>query len=97
MIESRVNQDTVEFKGNARRLKDLVGEILNQEEAIRKAGGGKAVVKKGRLTARERIARLTDPGSEFFEVRIQAALEMCEEWGGVYLPVICDHILMTDS
>ncbi|PYT97628.1 MAG: methylcrotonoyl-CoA carboxylase, partial [Acidobacteria bacterium] len=38
--------------------------------------------KKGRLTARERIAKLIDPGSHFFELGTFAAFEMYEEWGG---------------
>ncbi|HZT70750.1 MAG TPA: acyl-CoA carboxylase subunit beta [Terriglobia bacterium] len=70
---------------NTRRMKELVGEILNQEETIREGGGAKAVEsqhKKGRLTARERIALLIDPGTRFFELGIFAAFEMYEEWGG---------------
>ncbi len=66
-------------------MKELVSEILNQEEAIREGGGAKAVEsqhKKGRLTARERIALLIDPRSDFFELSIYAAFEMYEEWGG---------------
>ncbi len=85
VIESRVNRDSPEFRENTRRMKDLMGEILNQEEVIREGGGKKAIAsqhKKGRLTARERIARLIDPGSDFFELGIYAAFEMYEEWGG---------------
>ncbi len=37
---------------------------------------------KGRLTARERIALLIDPGTELFEVGGYAAWEMYGEWGG---------------
>src|SRR3989440_9931399 len=64
---------------------DLVTQIKNEEEQIRQGGGAKAIEsqhKKGRLTARERIARLIDPGSHFFELGIYAAYEMYEEWGG---------------
>ena len=66
-------------------MKARMEEILNQEETIRQGGGAKAIEaqhKKGRLTARERIAKLTDPGAEFFELGIFAAHEMYEEWGG---------------
>ena len=41
-------------------------EIKNEEEKIRQGGGAKAIEaqhKKGRLTARERIAKLIDPGT----------------------------------
>src|SRR2546422_4485928 len=64
---------------------DLLTEIKNEEERIRQGGGAKAIEaqhQKGRLTARERIARLIDPGSQFFELGLYAAHEMYEEWGG---------------
>jgi 3-methylcrotonyl-CoA carboxylase beta subunit len=60
-------------------------EIKNEEERIRQCGGAKAIEaqhKKGRLTARERIAKLIDPKTEFFELGLYAAYEMYEEWGG---------------
>jgi len=79
-----VNRDSAGFLENTHRMKELVSEILNQEEAIRQGGGEKAIAsqhKKGRLTARERIARLIDPVSDFFELGIYAAFEMYEEWG----------------
>src|SRR5207245_8540361 len=66
-------------------LVDLVSQIKNEEEQISAGGGAKAIEsqhKKGRLTARERIAKLVDPGSHFFELGIYAAYEMYEEWGG---------------
>lgn len=84
-LKSQINPKSREFETNTRRMKDLVGEILNQEETIRQGGGEEAAAyqhKKGRLAARERIALLTDPGSEFFELGIYAAFEMYEEWGG---------------
>ena len=34
------------------------------------------------MTARERIAKLIDPKTEFFELGLYAAYEMYEEWGG---------------
>jgi 3-methylcrotonyl-CoA carboxylase beta subunit len=64
---------------------DLLTAIKNEEEQIRQGGGAKAIEsqhKKGRLTARERIAKLIDPDSQFFELSIYAAHEMYEEWGG---------------
>jgi 3-methylcrotonyl-CoA carboxylase beta subunit len=85
VIETRVNRSSAEYQKNTRRMKDLMGEILNQEETIRGGGGEKAIASqhaKGRLTARERIDLLIDPGSSFFELGIYAAFEMYEEWGG---------------
>jgi len=64
---------------------DRLTEIKNEEERIRQGGGAKAIEsqhKKGRLTARERIAELIDPQTEFFELGLYAAYEMYEEWGG---------------
>ena len=64
---------------------DRLTRIKNEEEQIRQGGGAKAIEsqhKKGRLTARERVARLIDPGTELFELALYAAYEMYEEWGG---------------
>ena len=66
------------------RLADLVSAVRNEEEQIREGGGTKAIESqhtKGRLTARERIQRLVDPGT-FFELGIYAANRMYDEWGG---------------
>src|ERR1022692_3587030 len=66
-------------------LSERLVEIRKQEEAIRQGGGAKAIDsqhKKGRLTARERIALLIDPGTELFELGIFAAWGMYAEWGG---------------
>ncbi|MBM3979292.1 MAG: acyl-CoA carboxylase subunit beta [Planctomycetes bacterium] len=55
------------------------------EAAIRLGGGPKAVARqheKGRLTARERVAKLIDPGSEWFELGLWAAWGMYLEHGG---------------
>jgi 3-methylcrotonyl-CoA carboxylase beta subunit len=63
----------------------LTKDIHKQEEAIRLGGGKDAIGrqhKKGRLTARERIDRLADPGSAFFELGLWAAFGMYKEWGG---------------
>ncbi len=85
VLASRVNRESQEFQNNTRRLVDILTEIKNEEERIRQGGGTKAIAsqhKKGRWTARERIAHLIDPGSTFFELSIYAAYEMYTEWGG---------------
>jgi acetyl-CoA carboxylase carboxyltransferase component len=67
-----------------RALADLVAQVRNEEEKIREGGGAKAIEgqhAKSRLTARERIDILADPGS-FFELGLYAAHKMYEEWGG---------------
>ena len=84
-LKSSINRNSADFQKNSRRVIDLLTQIKNQDEVIRQGGGGKAIEaqhKKGRLTARERIAKLIDPGSYFFELGAFAAFEMYEEWGG---------------
>jgi 3-methylcrotonyl-CoA carboxylase beta subunit len=85
IIESQVDAKSAEFQKNSRQMVDRLTEIKNEEERIRQGGGAKAIDaqhKKGRLTARERIAKLIDPKTEFFELGLYAAYEMYEEWGG---------------
>ncbi len=84
-IPTHADASSKSFAANTHRMKDLVGQILNEEEKIREGGGKKGIEsqhKKGRMTARERIAKLIDPKSEFFELGLYAAHEMYEEWGG---------------
>ncbi len=64
---------------------ELLEMVRSDENELRLGGGPDAIDKqhkKGRLTARERIDRLIDPGSEFFEIGIYAAHQMYQEWGG---------------
>jgi len=85
LIESRAKTKSAEFEKNRRAIIDQLTEIKNEEEKIRQGGGAKAIEsqhKKNRLTARERIEKLIDPGSRFFELGLYAAYEMYEEWGG---------------
>jgi 3-methylcrotonyl-CoA carboxylase beta subunit len=85
VVESKVKRNSPDFEKNSRRMVDLVAEIKNQETVIQLGGGAKAIEaqhKKSRLTARERISRLIDPHTSFFELGIYAAYEMYEEWGG---------------
>jgi 3-methylcrotonyl-CoA carboxylase beta subunit len=85
VLKSSVNVKSPDFEKNSRRIIDLLTQLKNEEEQIRQGGEAKAIEaqhKKGRLTARERIAKLIDPGSSLFELGIYAAYEMYEEWGG---------------
>jgi len=85
VLKTAANRKSPEFEKNTRRIVELLTEIKNEEEQIRQGGGAKAIEsqhKKGRLTARERIAKLIDPKTEFFELGLYVAYEMYEEWGG---------------
>ena len=84
ILTTRIDPTSSGFEANMRFMADLVSAIRNEEEQIREGGGPKAIENqhsKGRLTARERIQRLADPGT-FFELGIYAANRMYEEWGG---------------
>src|SRR5215813_4804804 len=84
ILTSRIDPTSARFEANMRYMADLVSAIRNEEEQISEGGGVKAIESqhsKGRLTARERIHRLVDPGS-FFELGTYAAYRMYEEWGG---------------
>jgi acetyl-CoA carboxylase carboxyltransferase component len=66
-------------------LTGLVEEIRREEKVIRQGGGTRAITRqheKGRLTARERIDGLIDPGVPFFELGLWAAWGMYRDWGG---------------
>jgi 3-methylcrotonyl-CoA carboxylase beta subunit len=84
LLPSKVDPTSARFEANMRFMADLVSRVRNEEEKIREGGGSKAIESqhaKGRLTARERIHLLVDPGS-FFELGSYAAFGMYEDWGG---------------
>src|SRR5277367_5234116 len=84
VLESHIDPTSARFEANMRFLADLVSQVRNEEEKIREGGGPKAIESqhnKGRLTARERINLLVDPGT-FFELGAYTAHGMYEEWGG---------------
>jgi acetyl-CoA carboxylase carboxyltransferase component len=85
VLPTKVQTSHPRFEKNLREMARLVTEVRNQEQQIAEGGGPKAIEtqhNKGRLTARERIALLIDPGTELFEVGGYAAWEMYGEWGG---------------
>jgi acetyl-CoA carboxylase carboxyltransferase component len=84
VLPTKVDPASLRFESNMRTLAELVAQVRNEEEKIREGGGAKAIENqhaKGRLTARERINLLADPGT-FFELGLYAAYNMYEDWGG---------------
>ena len=84
LLPSKVDPTSARFEANMRFMADLVSQVRNEEEKIREGGGARAIENqhaKSRLTARERIQLLADPGT-FFELGSYAAFGMYEEWGG---------------
>jgi 3-methylcrotonyl-CoA carboxylase beta subunit len=66
-------------------LRETAAEYAKIEAKIREGGGAKAVDRqheKGRWTARERVAKLIDPGTFFQELGVWAAWEMYKDAGG---------------
>jgi len=84
VLETRVDPTSARFEANMRFMADLVSQIHNEEEKISEGGGQKAIENqhsKGRLTARERIKLLVDPGT-FFELATYAANGIITPAGG---------------
>ncbi len=65
--------------------KNLVRKIEAIREKTKLGGGFKAIErqhKKGKLTARERVAKLIDTNTDFFELNTFCAHDMYKEYGG---------------
>jgi len=62
-------------------MRRLVESFRHLEDKLRKGGGPKKIEKRhsaGKLTARERIARLLDPRARFLEVGLLIACDRYE-------------------
>lgn len=73
------------FTKNAERMLALLKRFRSEGEKVQLGGGVEAHAKqkaKGKLSARERIERLLDPGTRLIEVGLFAAYGMYEEYGG---------------
>jgi acetyl-CoA carboxylase carboxyltransferase component len=65
-------------KTPAERMRGLVSDIQELEEKLKAGGGAKKIEKQhseGKLTARERIAHLIDPGALFLEIGLLVAYD----------------------
>lgn len=88
MIETHISlaeRESALFKQNKDAWVRLIADFQGSLEKVRQGGGAKATERqhaRGRLTARERIARLIDAGSEFHEILGYAGWHMYPEWGG---------------
>ncbi len=83
--ESLLSLDSSLFESRRGEMQKLVHQLRADEAQISEGGGTANIERqhsKGRLTARERLGRLIDPGSEFLEIGIHAAFQMYQEWGG---------------
>jgi len=79
ILESRVDRSAQAFAENRARMGELVEELRERSAQVAKGGGEKASERhrsRGKLLARERIDRLTDPGSSFLELNALAAWDL---------------------
>lgn len=77
--------DDMTFNANEDHNRELMRQLNGKLKTVYKGGGEKAMKKhqtKGKLPARERIARLLDNKEEFLEVGALAADGMYQEYGG---------------
>src|SRR5438034_3650844 len=78
VLESGVQKDEV-FERRRERMEGLVAELRERTAQVALGGGEKATERhrsRGKLTARERIDRLVDPGGAFLELSALAAWEL---------------------
>src|SRR6266511_2040706 len=78
LLETAVQRDEV-FERRRERMEGLVYELRERAGEVALGGGEKATERhrsRGKLTARERIDRLVDPGGAFLELNALAAWEL---------------------
>ena len=81
-ISSSADASGAEAQQNRRHHEALVADLRAKLESVRRGGPEKAVSlhrSRGKLTARERIERLVDPGTDFLELSALAALGMYDD------------------
>jgi len=82
LIQSFMDLD---FNKNEDNMKQALSQLHNRMQKIALGGGLKSAEtqhEKNKWTARERIARLLDKDSDFYEIGAFAGYEMYEEYGG---------------
>jgi 3-methylcrotonyl-CoA carboxylase beta subunit len=79
LLDTQISVNSAEYKKNREWMNSLVDQLRVKIQTA-KLGGGEEALKKhksrGKLTARERIEGLIDPGSSFLEFSTLAAIDM---------------------
>jgi acetyl-CoA carboxylase carboxyltransferase component len=78
VLESGVQRDEL-FERRRERMEGLVAELRERSAEVAQGGGDKATERhrsRGKLTARERVDRLVDPGGAFLELNALAAWDL---------------------
>ena len=84
-LRSSLDPASPRGKSNRTAIESLLADLRSTEDAIRQGGGAKAAEaqrSKGRLTVRERLSLLLDPGTELMELGLWAAHAMYSDYGG---------------
>src|SRR5439155_23155158 len=79
VLESFVDVGSAEFREYVAFNRGLLQELNQRLETVRAGGGPQSVERhksRGKMLARERVARLIDPGSNFLELSPLAAWQM---------------------
>jgi acetyl-CoA carboxylase carboxyltransferase component len=79
VLTSQVERGGDEFARRHERMTALVAELRERTAEVARGGGERAVARhrsRGKLTARERIDRLLDPGTTFLELNALAAWDL---------------------
>jgi acetyl-CoA carboxylase carboxyltransferase component len=81
VLASQIERGSDEYARRRERMERLVAELRERTAQVARGGGERAVERhrsRGKLTARERIDRLVDPGGAFLELSPLAAWDMYE-------------------
>lgn len=84
-ILSKFDLNSKQAQKNKLQWDTEIARVISEREQIRLGGGTSNIKKqhaKSRLTARERISKLLDNESVFYELGLFAAYDMYDEWGG---------------
>src|SRR5213596_1102964 len=79
VLSSQVERESDVFAARSEQMSALVAELRERTAQVAGGGGDKAIERhrsRGKLSARERVDRLLDPGSAFLELGALAAWEM---------------------
>src|ERR671932_224465 len=79
LLSSQVDRAADDFSRRHERMAQLVAELRERTAQVARGGGDKATERhrsRGKLTARERIDRLVDPGTAFLELNALAAWDV---------------------
>jgi 3-methylcrotonyl-CoA carboxylase beta subunit len=79
ILETNIMRDSAEFKDNYQHQQSIISEWVKKHQMVLQGGGEEAQKKhtaRGKLTARQRVQALLDPGTEFMELSTLAAWEM---------------------